>query len=68
MATIPVVWAQAAKDDLAGKTAADFGGVDPEVYHENKVQGYWAANNTDPAIQDANKARIRLVDSATQYL
>jgi hypothetical protein len=64
---IPIVWAPQAKTDIAGQTAADYGGVQPEVFHEKKVQEYWAANKTDAAIKDANKARIRFVMSPSYY-
>ncbi|PPQ99423.1 hypothetical protein CVT24_005410 [Panaeolus cyanescens] len=56
---ITIVWADAAKEDIKGKTAKDFGGVDPTTFHEQKVQQYWTANHAKPEIKEATKARIR---------
>lgn len=56
--TTPLIiqWTPQATIDIAAFTAADFGGVDPKAFHDEKVQAYYDDNQ--PALAAVKKAKI----------
>lgn len=58
MSSIPKDWTPAATADIAKMTPAEFGGTDPKVFHEQKVQQYYDNHKTG-SLKTAVKAKIR---------